>query len=339
MSSGSESAAAAAAVATAGTDSAALREYFAAQESRTLEPWRATLEIRKREWEAFGRKTQAELINEMVDQAKARALTSSDVLQLMYLFFTNADAQRSYAACVLRRRGHSRIRVHNWLVAREIGEDFLAEFGPRLDDLPFPLFPPDPRFSTLNTRLLNEAAQVVGAGSRALPSVFLWDDVASTVRGAGALPVTQIEGQWGVDTSPIEVAFTHLQARVEGLEKQAQRQQRQAQPQTQHQQPQQHQRTYQQQSYQQPQQSYQQPQQQYQQQRSRGRRGGAQGGATYADATFMHQPMLTPPFAPQPSAQPFAPQPFEPQPFAPQPSQQPSQLRRQGDGPDAVRRF
>jgi hypothetical protein len=273
------------------TDAAALREYFAAQEARTLQPWRATREQFRREVAAYAKIGKTERIDMFVDMAKSAMLSADEVLTATYTLFGSEDDLAFYSTILLRRRGRDRIASHNWYVAEQLGEAFIDQHGSVLSTLAHPLFPADHGCQVLNIRLLYEAArQPVGAGAGQRRSTLFRDD--DDVTGAGYLPVQPAgDGQgWVVDVGGIEAAFTQLQQAQQQVQQQVLQSIRTAaaRPQQPRQRSaptaQQHQQQWQ------PQQQQQQQWQSRGQQRGRGRDSGPRGGDGATESPAASQP-------------------------------------------------
>ena len=150
----------------------ALAGFFARQEERTLEPWRARLATVSREADGLRAADDATTQALALDLARAQLLGAGDVLLLSALVWADDSDRAFYRSLLLRRlEWPERVRAHNWWVARKCGETFLAAYAARLDSFPWPLFPAAAQFSGLNTKLLAESSDAPAGGGRGKPSL------------------------------------------------------------------------------------------------------------------------------------------------------------------------
>ena len=189
-----------------------LREYFETKEKRELEKWRSMAERQQRQREAILADSLREQQSLFIDLAKNAMLTPQEVMIGVYLLFGDEEALRFFRGVLLRARGKDRIVAHNFFVASLLPPVFLATHGDTLVDFPFPLFPPDARFSALNQKLLHEGIEIQGGAAQpdtfTLPSVF-----RSAPSGGGYFAPVQTapDGSQFVDLSEIESAYLVMQ--------------------------------------------------------------------------------------------------------------------------------
>ena len=205
-----------------------LKTHFERQERRTLEPWRVEAERfaqRRRLWSA---ETNDRLASAFLDLAKNKALSPLEVLLGSYCIFGQKDALHFLGSLIVREQPHDRLKAHNFFIGSELGEEFMAQHGAILERLTSPLFPPDDRFSALNTQLLREVRESVeGGGSKTKTETDMFrnsrsgDIFSSTsgVHGGGTLPVTYDQaGSLAVDVTPVEHAFGNVYAELAKLQ-------------------------------------------------------------------------------------------------------------------------
>lgn len=186
----------------------ALARHFEAQERRSRENWRATAETLASERASIAAQPVEQLREEYIELAKAHALSAEDALTIGYLLFTEDIDRRVWAATLMRKTGAERLRSHNFAVAARREDAFLAIHGTHLLNFSLPLYPHQPSFAALNTRILS-TTQVTGAGNGFLQ-----------VSGAGYIPVHQFQdGSLGAETSNLEAINQGLKKQIQGLEK------------------------------------------------------------------------------------------------------------------------
>lgn len=210
------------------TDSAiVLARHFADQEQRERDPWRIIMLKLKGERELFSKKSDDDLKKDFLNACKSGMLTSDEVLLSTYLLYGNDECRRIYMSQVLRLRTlKERVTAHNFFVAAMLGDQWTTEHGEALSRLAWPLFPPDPEFEFLNTKLFaeveaNQGSTIQGGSARKskTPSVFR-DMTRGAVVGGGVLPVLgDGNGNFAVDVTPVEVAFASLQKEHASLKK------------------------------------------------------------------------------------------------------------------------
>ena len=92
----------------------------------------------------------------------------------------------------------------------------VSAYGSRILEMLFPLFPSTADFAHLNTRLLQSwsAGAATGGGGHDNDHDLCARMFRDDPHGAGHLPVVQHEGNWVVDTTPVEAAFDNLWQQV-----------------------------------------------------------------------------------------------------------------------------
>lgn len=169
------------------------------------------------------------IVASFVAQAKTGLLTPLEIVIGTHLLFSPTPELGRYALCTLLfvTPPESRLAVHNWgFVAADLAPPVLQARGAQIERLASPLFPGHPAFEACNMRLYG-ASGVQGGSSRSVLSELFADrdsiplKTRTKVAGAGILPVLQApDGTYGVDMSPVEIAFTALQRENANLKKQ-----------------------------------------------------------------------------------------------------------------------
>jgi hypothetical protein len=141
------------------------------------------------------------LKEEFESKARAGLLGALESLIGQYCLYCTDPKYAAYLlmALLLRIPAAQRIPVHNWMVAGDMARATKESFGSAIAILETPLFPVCAGLQSANMKLLESAL------SRVSPP---------EVSGGGWLPVAQIDGSWGVDTSPLESAFAAELANV-----------------------------------------------------------------------------------------------------------------------------
>ncbi|CUE72298.1 TATE DNA transposon, putative, partial [Bodo saltans] len=239
----------------------ALALHFAEKERRLFDPWLVDeAKFRTRRDKFLAEDIEA-LKTAFVDLAKSNAVSATECVMATYALFVD----RKYLAGILvRELPEDRIKAHNFLVAKLLGDDFLLQHGLALSRLPWPLFPPDPRLTATNVKLLMEARECSGGAPTsigAMPKVFR--PLGQVMGGEPNLPVLSGPDGPYVDCFQIANITRGLEAQVTKLSEQ-----RRNQPSRPYQQQQQH-----------PQQRhYNQPNHSYQGRNRGGYQGGSRGG-------------------------------------------------------------
>jgi hypothetical protein len=216
-----------------------LAKTLDAIERRRLQSWRAAYE-RSSTFQAsvLATQTLASCEVKMVEMCKAKMLTEEDVMALTYTLYAHkrASAQPSdhaasvtarvmYASILLDKRGLDRITNHNWFVAKARGDEFLLEYGEKIEKLLFPLFPPMEAFHALNQQLLFTVDDSVTGGStadsRKLGQAFFRQS-GSLEGGALPFPVNvDALGSAFVDLQPVGDHAKAVDMRLAALERHA----------------------------------------------------------------------------------------------------------------------
>jgi len=195
-----------------------LVRHLEEQEKRAQEPWRVKashLDSRRARYKAEDR---SELQRVFADLAKNNMLSVAEAMIGTYTLFGSEDDLRFFSALLCREQACDRVRAHNFFVAEQLGPDFLAQYGPQLLELEFPLFPSDDRFSAVNQRLLREVREVSGGATpHKTPSVYRGDGI---LVGGSVLPVIQSEAGPVVDVSVVEAAFDNVFQQLRQLQEQ-----------------------------------------------------------------------------------------------------------------------
>ena len=212
-------------------------DYFLHKEARELEEWRRDEQKIARYMAATQRgydEGQAEawetLCGEYVEKASASLLSANQMLVANYLLFANEYGRYLFAKTLVLRGEKEALRVHNWTVAKGVGEPFVDAEGEAISSLNLPLFPHKKELKALNFRLL-QGVKTKGKGEGevtggARPIFFKGDgerlDVAvPEVFGGGYVPIYVVDG--AVDVGSIQDAFNTLANRVNTLEKRGER--------------------------------------------------------------------------------------------------------------------
>jgi hypothetical protein len=185
------------------------------------EPWRADLEPLLRLCESFAQSPKEALQEQYIALAKAHLIAPEDAIAGAYVLFGNDRAMKVFAG-ILQQEPAERVRLHNAYVINELGPVWLTQYGTCLKALHWPLFPPTPELSTLNTILLREAkgACVSGGATRTRPDVYRREDVSAVEGGAPFAPVIcDNAGNAFVDLADPHSAVTDLQRRVQAIER------------------------------------------------------------------------------------------------------------------------
>ena len=201
-----------------GDASTALAEHLKEESLLRREPWRAHL----RHFAGINATLAAAQVEHVrqtfLDAAKNALLSEEDVMAGTYLLYGDAHATKIFAQILLQRQGLERVRHHNWFVAQHLGEQWLATYGPRVDALVWPLFPPVPEFSALNSALVQNAGVSGGdAPTQRRPKCFRAPRNDGP-QGGGTLPVFLApDGAPYVDTGVVETAFANAAGETAAL--------------------------------------------------------------------------------------------------------------------------
>ena len=191
--------------------------HFVRADERRTQPWRSFLEAQAKADEGMATLDKSARQSLFVDMAKNAMLTPYDVFVGAWTVFGSPRDTEWFGALVVTRTVPlERLRAHNWRIAAEAGEPFLAQHGAAINALPGPLFPADARFTALNLKILSEA-------QRGVPlSVYRVEDSpagGSLEGGAYWAPiVTDAQGKPWADLSEPDEAVHRLEARIVGLE-------------------------------------------------------------------------------------------------------------------------
>lgn len=186
-----------------------LRSYFARQERRQREPWRASLEKMDALLESASSADFNALKTHFINSCKNELISAQDALASTYILFGTPESQRFYASIVAFPL-ELRVRYHNFYVARDHPQ-LLSVYGALIEKLQFPLFPACTELEALNLRLLTLTE---GASSgKTPPSLYRQETF-----GSGYIPVlTAQDGTMGVDVTAIENAFAQVHRKLELL--------------------------------------------------------------------------------------------------------------------------
>jgi hypothetical protein len=148
-------------------------------------------------------------------------LTADEVLVGTYVALGKQHDLDFLLHGLVSKNARQRITAHNWRMAEDYGESFLATWGRFIDSLPFPLLPPFDELQVENLKLLREMTEARdpqgGSGPMKTPSVFKEEPV----RGDGySVPVNE---HGHVDLTVVQDSFLALQRDVERLTQQMQR--------------------------------------------------------------------------------------------------------------------
>ncbi len=190
-----------------------MADHLQQQEIFRREPWRATLKTARAQYEAMEAATNQHVLDTFRDQAKNQMLCPDEVMAMTYLMYGNGCAAKVYAQMVMQYQGLERVRRHNWFVADHLDEQWMTANGDRIDGLQWPLFPPVPEFSALNTMILRNTEGVTGgaAGGTAMPRCFR----AGPVGGAVHVPIdVDGHGNYAANVTEIAEAFNRLKREV-----------------------------------------------------------------------------------------------------------------------------
>lgn len=187
-----------------------LADQLAAQELRALEPWRKRfqqLEARKNQYIAMENQV---LKRKAVELAKDKQLTEVENLLIFATLYATHEERTFVAALICCEKDEDRMSQYNFNIAHTKGEQFLSQYGSVLTNFPFPLFPADDDFDSINHKLPRECSVTGGASntqSRA-SMIFRAPRNENDVLGAGTLPLQQnSQGGYEVDVSVVEKTF------------------------------------------------------------------------------------------------------------------------------------
>lgn len=192
-----------------------IADHFHEAELMKHRPWMLKTKELADQRKVWSQESIDEKRAQFVERCKAKVVTADDVLISIYCLFGNESALDMLRSLIIHTNGQQRILHHNFYIASLKGESFLVQYGAVLMRLEWPLFPPTPEFSVLNTLLLEETIQIAGAGGR-IPSVY-----KQLVEGAGYLPVVPVppDGTWAVETTDVEHAISSLNQRMSTAER------------------------------------------------------------------------------------------------------------------------
>jgi hypothetical protein len=168
------------------------------------------------------------LLAHFESNARAGLLSPESSLVLSYVLYAQDSSFGRYmlASLLLYVPHDQRLPTHNWLLAQQLDSGMKHAVGAQIEQLRFPLFPPNAQGAdTLNAKLMrgDPTALAVGHG-RSSDGMYTADPLFTdgrTATGAGALPLQQLQdGSYAVDTAPIEHAFG---AEIEKLRRDIQR--------------------------------------------------------------------------------------------------------------------
>jgi hypothetical protein len=188
----------------AATEAGALREYFAAQELRTVQKWRSLAEQMELERTTVHAKATLESLQaEYINKVKLGAITADVAMTIQYILSENAAERLMFASMMLKRTGKDLVLRHNHYVA-SLNKDFQAAHGEIIEHYPHPLLPMGmPPLMPLQEKLMMEAARhvaVTGGGVEArvmsaVPqSVYRIPNQNDVIGGGYQLKVTDEHG-------------------------------------------------------------------------------------------------------------------------------------------------
>lgn len=197
----------------------ALREYFEASESRRLYAWRGEFEKFLSDKKSIIAEPMETIREAFIEQCKNGMLSPDDMLTLSYLICGGVEDRLLYAGAMLRFDRKERIKTHNFHVANEIGEAFLATHGKTISRMPWPLFPQSKSLAATNLRLLQEASALTGGAleQAPVPSVFRQPPPTG---GEYWAPVVSVGENAAVDLTNVEDAVKAMQAEIARLQQQ-----------------------------------------------------------------------------------------------------------------------
>jgi hypothetical protein len=166
----------------------------------------------------------------VVAMAKDGMLTEQDVMALTPLFLDDENARLHATAIVLYPSPAHRVALHNWLVARVLGEAFESHHGDAICTLMRPLFPPGEEFALLNQRLFAAANEVQGGGTADQPRLYACDKgkpergnaFATTAQGGAPFFPVQSDGAGGyaVDMGDVATGYSAMQGKIAAQDQQ-----------------------------------------------------------------------------------------------------------------------
>ena len=194
----------------------ALAEAVERQRLGRIFPWLAAEEAALRQMERFRRdwtddpkQAKEALRSEFASKAKNNTLGALESLVGQYcLYCTDAEfGGYLLMSLLLRIPTQSRITVHNWMVANDMPRATKEAYGVAIANLSTPLFPPCAGLEAANTKLLDAALVMPAHGG----------DTDTSPRGGGHLALTQVDGNWVADSTPVEHALNALQQQINSL--------------------------------------------------------------------------------------------------------------------------
>ncbi len=212
---------AAVALATPPATDPTLRDLAAASLAQTneesafrREPWRAQAATWKILLKKYGGTAVEALTGFFTDAAKGKHFSQDEVMACTYMLFGTEDAQKVYVQILLHHKGPDRVRAHNWFVWSLMDTTQQEQYGPKINDLRLPLFPPIAGLSFNNTTLLAEAGSTEGGSGASKGERLFKRDITppkKAPKGAGWIPVhVDQHGQAAADTTEVEQAFNGL---------------------------------------------------------------------------------------------------------------------------------
>ena len=187
--------------------------YLERTEARAREPWRASRDAHRAALQGLMREPEVSKERHRklaIDLARNHELTPREVMELSYSIFGSDYDRIFYNNILLNKHGADRVRAHNWYLAELQGDQFIDQFGERIQGLAWPLFPTNEEaFSSLNTRLLSGAIE--GAGEpHEVPAVYKQqrDDLL------GGETIVPVLPNGTIDITFVETAFKTLEQQV-----------------------------------------------------------------------------------------------------------------------------
>lgn len=217
-----------------------LTEQLSRQELRQLEGWRKLFQQLQHRAAQYSTMSSAALVKRHLELAKDEQLSPTESLLLYATLHANEEQRLLLAAIVCCENDSTRMPMLNYALAVEKGESYLSQYGPFIETLPLPMFPPSADFDLLNAKLMREydlylSSNTPSGGAAPNPAPFSSrsalfrrhrlsnrpDFLGDTIEGGGVLPVTQAEdGRYVVDVSVIEDAFQKVFEQTNWLNKQ-----------------------------------------------------------------------------------------------------------------------